>query len=286
MISCIKHNINKYYNNAAATLKGFVQTHPSLSKNVALVTAVVGTYAIETYAKQAMPASKNTDPNLVYETTIHLPPVIAGVAMGAAGYAGKLASKAISKFSDFVFSGMERSNLFVKTALGAAHYPVVLAAGQAATLGGILAGIVKPEIYRDLFKMKIPKAAMFSDLRTMLTDVPAEEFLFRHLIQNVILKKGVSAVLGKCSPTLGEKYRNHTAGKIMRIALSSLVFSAAHSINIFMYPNHQNLVKYQYFNSFGVGLVLGYLQERTGNVWASFGAHAMFNVLQVLTRLE
>lgn len=89
-----------------------------------------------------------------------------------------------------------------------------------------------------------------------------EEFLFRGLILNTLL----------------EKMGSQRKGRILSIILSSVLFGLVHLLNLFENPNMINATISQVFYSAFIGIFLGALYVRAGNIWVVVVYHAMVNL--------
>ena len=177
--------------------------------------------------------------------------------------------KILSRFSDYALADYGQKSAWGKALTGAMYYPFAIYAGLLAQLGagiGAIAGYWIGEGY-------------LANHYVMSATVPVEEFIFRVLIQDVLLKKLPQAILNKISPELADKV-NSNGAKIMRVALSSIAFSLFHLINLKIYS--EDVVTLQLANTLGVGLICGFLQEKTGDAWAALGLHLAFNNINTL----
>lgn len=89
-----------------------------------------------------------------------------------------------------------------------------------------------------------------------------EEFLFRGLILNVLL----------------EKMGSHWKGKILSIVISSVLFGLIHLLNLFENPNMINATIAQIFYATFIGVFLGALYVRVGNLWVVVIYHAIVDL--------
>ena len=179
----------------------------------------------------------------------------------------------------------QKPSAWYQAAYGAAMLPASLAV-QTATVGlGILleytnledisagfnpiecSGILPPEISSALKTQTFNMANI---------GIPREEFLCRVLLQDVLLKKAPQKLISKIAPNY-EYLLDSTSAKITRILISSGVFSWMHLGNGAILGITPSMLNFQLFNTFGMGLVLGALQEKTGNAWASIGLRLAYN---------
>lgn len=114
----------------------------------------------------------------------------------------------------------------------------------------------------------------------MLTSLGAgEELLCREVIQTALLKEGVSSLLGKVSVNLKESWEG-TNGKIARIALMAILFSAAH---IFQYAATNEMTTRGFEHAVRVlplGLLTATFQETDKlGVITSIGLHCTNNAI-------
>lgn len=126
-----------------------------------------------------------------------------------------------------------------------------------------------------LYNTTITQESSFIPGLLWLVVIPpiAEEIIFRELIQDSLLKKGVRWVVEKVSP----KNASVVDSKIYtgcRILLASLAFSAVHNANRGLLPD--SYVKGQLVNAFILGIASGILKETVG-LSASIGAHGINN---------
>ncbi len=108
--------------------------------------------------------------------------------------------------------------------------------------------------------------------------VVQEEFLFRTLLQEILLKKAPKWVLGKIAPGKVH-WVDSKAAKVARIALSAAAFSAYHRGNQAALGLSDSQMNLQLCHTFGLGIATGILQEKTGSTWASIGLHLSQNIL-------
>jgi membrane protease YdiL (CAAX protease family) len=90
----------------------------------------------------------------------------------------------------------------------------------------------------------------------------AEELLFRGLLQTII----VYLLAGRRQPA--------TAARWIGVLITAAIFAAVHLEIAFFLP------------LFVLAIGLGYLYERTGNLWASAMMHGLFNALQIVLYLN
>ncbi|MBM3198976.1 MAG: CPBP family intramembrane metalloprotease, partial [Chlamydiae bacterium] len=105
-----------------------------------------------------------------------------------------------------------------------------------------------------------------------------EEFVFRQVIQDWILKKGVRKAVECISPQHAS-FVDHKAYTACRILLSSLAFSAIHATNGVMFPDEY--VSVQIRATFVMGIAFGILKEMVG-LPAAMGAHMVQNTVALL----
>jgi len=100
-----------------------------------------------------------------------------------------------------------------------------------------------------------------------------EEFLFRYLLQEQLLKKIPTQILNKNAPQYASAINTKIA-KIVRIAFSSAAFALAHTNNPYPMNGAVSIV-----HKFALGLILGAIQESTGNLFYSTAFHMGNNAL-------
>ena len=108
--------------------------------------------------------------------------------------------------------------------------------------------------------------------------VVQEEFLFRTVLQETLLKQAPKWVLEKVAPTKMHWVDSKIA-KVARIGLSAAAFSAYHLSNRAALGLSDSQMNMQLCNTFGLGIATGILQEKTGSTWASIGLHFSWNLL-------
>ena len=108
--------------------------------------------------------------------------------------------------------------------------------------------------------------------------VVQEEFLFRTILQETLLKTAPKWVLGKVAPTKVHWVDSKIA-KVARISLSAAAFSAYHLQNQAALGISDSQMNMQLCNTFGLGIATGILQEKTGSSWASIALHLSYNLL-------
>jgi len=117
----------------------------------------------------------------------------------------------------------------------------------------------------------------------------AEELLFRGLLQTMFVRlyswrsgHSASSVMdGHLQSTLPLEYQSalmpitsSSAGvRWAAVLTTAAIFAAIHGVTAFFPP------------LFVLALGLGYVYERTGNLWVTITAHALFNTLQILLYL-
>lgn len=94
-----------------------------------------------------------------------------------------------------------------------------------------------------------------------------EEFLVRGFVLNVLLEK---------------LKNNGFRGKIKAIAISSLLFGLIHFLNLFSEPQMLNATIAQFFYSVFIGVFLGALYLRTGNIWVVAFYHFIYDAASEL----
>jgi len=107
-----------------------------------------------------------------------------------------------------------------------------------------------------------------------------EEWIFRHLIQECLLKHLPRILMSKSmSPSSIRKILDSTAAKVIRILISSAMFSAFHIINT---PLDDNELQNQMTHTFVLGLFLGTLVETDVNYLGCMALHSLYNILALL----
>lgn len=94
-----------------------------------------------------------------------------------------------------------------------------------------------------------------------------EEFLFRGLILNTLLKKLQS-----------DQYKN----KMIAIVISSLLFGSVHLLNLFSEPQMLYATIDQVFYASFIGIFLGALYLRTNNIWVVVFYHFIYDLVSEL----
>ncbi len=100
-----------------------------------------------------------------------------------------------------------------------------------------------------------------------------EEILFRYLLQEQLLKKIPIQILNKNAPQYVSAINTKTA-KIARIAFSSAVYALAHMNSPYPANGVDSIV-----HKFALSLILGAIQESTGNLFYSTAFHMGNNAL-------
>lgn len=129
--------------------------------------------------------------------------------------------------------------------------------------------------FLPLAQQRLMKVANFQIMTNL---VPIEEFLFRVLLQDVILTKAPKRILQKWAPSKVH-WVESTPAKVARVIACAAAFSAYHLQNALIQGVTPSMLNMQLCNTFGMGLVLGTLQEKTKNAWASLGLHLGCNLL-------
>ncbi len=140
--------------------------------------------------------------------------------------------------------------------------PMIMAAIQMAVLLGGLFGQEAPQIAHDMLKMLIDSDSHTGTVLIMVSAVLVapivEESIFRGLIQSVMVE------------TLGESRRWSI------VIVASIVF-------MFIHADFESWEHWQALPGLLVlGLVLGWLYERTGSLWPCIVVHTGFNLINVL----
>lgn len=179
----------------------------------------------------------------------------------------------------------KKPSAWYQAAYGAAMLPASLVV-QTATVGlGILlertnietiSAVFNPEACTGNLPLEQSIAIKAHLFETFNSLIPREEFFCRVLVHDILLKKAPHKLISKIAPNY-EYLVDSTPAKIARILISSGVFSAIHLVNAGIPGMTPSMLNFQLFNTFGMGLVLGALQEKTGNAWASVGLHMAYN---------
>jgi len=140
--------------------------------------------------------------------------------------------------------------------------PMIMATIQSAVLLGGLFGQEAPQIAHDMLKMLLDSDSLTGSVLIIVSAVLIapilEEGIFRGIVQSVMVE------------TLGESRR------------WSIVIVAA---IVFMFI-HADFATWEHWQALPgllvLGLVLGWLYERTGSLWPSILVHTGFNLLNIL----
>lgn len=198
-------------------------------------------------------------------------------ALGLIGL-GALAKKGVSTFNNYALSRYHKRNAWEKAAIGASYYPMAITAGLAAQYALITAEPSLRNTFMTIHNRCLANTQqMISAFIGFNSPVPIEEFIFRILIQDLFLKKTLFTCLQKIFPRMDI---NSMPQKALRIAISSIIFSAAHLTNLSI--STQEDVTLQLGNTLSLGIILGFLQEEVGDGWASLGLHSAFNSMGAL----
>lgn len=108
-----------------------------------------------------------------------------------------------------------------------------------------------------------------------------EEALFRGILQDLILKRGVKHLIAQISPSMA-KYVDSTIYTFCRILISSYAFSKFHELNRGLISD--DYVDAQVQSTFYGGLLLGVIKETWG-LSGAIGAHAFHNFTAILPDL-
>lgn len=200
----------------------------------------------------------------------------------------RLDNSGVNNVINIPSSAADGPSAWKQAAYGAKFLPVALSV-QAAAMGvGILRGltdwetvkntyITAPCPYTILAKPEQIRTLMSLEFDKLTTTIPTEEFLCRVLLQDMILKKAPKWILQKCAPSKVH-WVDSTPAKVARVLASSAAFSALHLGNSNQPGVTPSSLNMQLCQSFGAGLVLGALQEKTNNAWASAGLHLAINL--------
>lgn len=116
-------------------------------------------------------------------------------------------------------------------------------------------------ILKSLNTWRDPRQIALAIGAAVLAAPIAEEIIFRGVIQTSLVR-----LFGRVIP-------QEAAARWSAVVLTAALFAAIHLEPAFMPP------------LFVLALGLGYLYERTGNLWASMAAHALFNSMQIVLYL-
>lgn len=114
-----------------------------------------------------------------------------------------------------------------------------------------------------------------------------EELQYRLVIQEFLLKQLPKKILGKISPTHVDLVDSKVA-KCARVVISSLLFALPHYISpefarhISPLVDISCILSNRVFNAFGMGLILGSIQEITGDIAYPIIAHMLHNSIPAL----
>ncbi len=143
-----------------------------------------------------------------------------------------------------------------------AAVPLVLMTMQLTVLVGELFGQETPAIAHDTLKMLLESDSIFGTVLLICSAAVVapvlEECFFRGIVQSVMVE------------TLGEARRWSV------VIVASILFAAMHGNNVPWHALPGLCV---------LGLVLGWLYERTGSLWPSILVHVGFNVLNIVMAL-
>ena len=100
----------------------------------------------------------------------------------------------------------------------------------------------------------------------------AEEVFFRGLLQTSLIQFGWGLVIPQFMPaeSLPGRYRPGNLQRWAAIVVTSLLFANVHA------TDHGPVL-------FLLSIAIGYIYERTGNLWAPITLHAVFNTVQILS---
>lgn len=147
-----------------------------------------------------------------------------------------------------------------------AAVPLVFATIQAAVLIGELFGQEAPVLAHDMLKMLVNSDSRLGSVLIVVSAVLVapilEEAIFRGIVQSVMVE---------------------VAGEAKRwgvVFIAAFVFAIIHA-NTATWENWQALP-----GLFVLGLVLGWLYERSGSLWPSVLVHMSFNVLNIVMALS
>lgn len=147
-----------------------------------------------------------------------------------------------------------------------AAVPMVMAAIQIAVLIGVLFGQAAPVLAHDMLRMLVGSDSTLASVLIVISAVLVapifEEAIFRGFVQSVMVE------------TAGESRRWSI------VLVASLVFAMIH-VNVSTFENWQALP-----GLFVLGLVLGWLYERSGSLWPGIVLHMGFNTLNIAMALS
>lgn len=137
--------------------------------------------------------------------------------------------------------------------------------------------VVLPEFQTTVFAEKV-KTAWAGGFTIPIT----EELIFRGLVQDVLLTRLPKYIIKKIAPGQ-ESLLDSTTAKIIRVALTSALFSSAHIVNIGVLPG--SYVSMQLVATFVMGIYLGALKESKAGLLGSIGAHISNNIMALIPNL-
>jgi membrane protease YdiL (CAAX protease family) len=144
--------------------------------------------------------------------------------------------------------------------------PMVMAAIQVAVLIGELFGQAAPVLAHDMLKMLVESDSALASVLIVISAVLVapilEEAIFRGFVQSVMVE------------AVGEARRWSV------VLVASLVFAMIH-VNVSTFENWQALP-----GLFVLGIVLGWLYERSGSLWPGIVLHMGFNTMNIAMALS
>jgi membrane protease YdiL (CAAX protease family) len=154
-------------------------------------------------------------------------------------------------------------------------FPLVLIVGQLTELALHWAGLPAPQPHEILQALSENHEKRFVATAITLVVFVApmfEELAFRGILQTVILQSLHWLELRKEPDNLS---RSPSArSRWISVGITAALFAAVHHELAFFPP------------LFVLAIGLGYLYERTGNLWATISAHALFNAIQLVLFLS
>jgi membrane protease YdiL (CAAX protease family) len=150
-------------------------------------------------------------------------------------------------------------------------FPIVLIVGQLTELTMRRMGLPAPQPHEVLRSLRENhgRVYMFTAIGFAVIGAPFfEELAFRGFVQTVI-GEFFHWVWGTIQTVEKQSISPGAGSRWIAIVITSALFAWVHNVPAFFPP------------LFVLALGLGYLYERTGNLWAAISTHALFNALQV-----
>ena len=124
---------------------------------------------------------------------------------------------------------------------------------------------LNPEIWKGLFLRVVVKAPI------------KEEFHYRFLVQDILMKRILETALTHAFGKKGESLAESKISQAARILLTSAIFAAAHLSNQKIFG--KTYAKFQACDAFIGGILLGVLKESSLGLMGSIGLHMANNAV-------